>query len=158
MIHNIQCSSLRIPSRRMIFVFVILLFVSQSILHAQIQTGSISFDGRLRNYMVYLPNNYTGSINFPLVIYLHSYGSTAQWGMNYTQLNQVADASDFIVVYPSGIPNWNSVIGDNSGTQTPNVGDVGFINALIDAMSNNHRHKPFQDQYCNYYSWRQSKH
>ncbi len=133
---SIQYSSLRIPSRRMIFVFVILLFVSQSILHAQIQTGSISFDGRLRNYMVYLPDNYTGSTNFPLVIYLHSYGWTAQRGMDYTQLNQVADASDFIVVYPSAVPNWNSVIGDNPGTQLPNVDDVGFINALIDIMSN----------------------
>ena len=133
---SIQYSSLRIPSRRMIFVFVILLFVSQSILHAQIQTGSISFDGRLRNYMVYLPNNYTSSTNFPMVIYLHSYGWTAQQGMNYTQLNQVADDSDFIVVYPSGVPNWNSGIGDNPGWSTPNVDDVGFINALIDTMSN----------------------
>ena len=136
MIHNIQCSSLRISSRRMIFVFVILLFVSQSILHAQIQRDSFEFEGRLRNYMVYLPNNYTGGTSFPLVIYLHSYGWTAQQGMNYTQLNQVADASDFIVVYPSAIPNWNSVIGDNASAQTPNVGDVGFINALIDTMSN----------------------
>jgi len=132
----IQCSSLRISSRRMIFVFLILLFVSQSILHAQIQTGSIDFDGRLRNYMVYLPNSYTGSTNFPLVIYLHCYGWTAQQGMNYTSLNQVADASDFIVVYPSAIPNWNSGIGDNPSWPTPNVDDVGFINALIDTMSN----------------------
>jgi len=122
----------------MIFVFVILLFVSQSILHAQIQTGSISFDGRLRNYMVYLPDNYTGSTNFPLVIYLHSYGWNAQQGMNYTQLNQVADDSDFIVVYPSAVPNWNSGIGDNPGWSTPNVDDVGFINALIDTMSNSY--------------------
>ncbi len=135
---SIQCSSLRISSRRMIFVFVILLFVSQSILHAQIQTGSIDFDGRLRNYMVYLPNNYTGSTTFPLVIYLHSYGWNAQQGMNYTQLNQVADDSDFIVVYPSGVPNWNSGIGDNPGWSTPNVDDVGFIDALIDTMSNNY--------------------
>jgi len=120
----------------MILVFLILLFVSQSIVHAQIQRDSFEFEGRLRNYMVYLPNNYTGNTSFPLVIYLHSYGWTAQQGMNYTQLNQVADASDFIVVYPSAIPNWNSVIGDNASAQTPNVGDVGFINALIDTMSN----------------------
>jgi len=135
---SIQCSSLRISSRRMIFVFVILLFVFQSILHAQIQRDSISFDGRLRNYMVYLPNNYTGSTNFPLVIYLHSYGWNAQQGMNYTRLNQVADDSDFIVVYPSAVPNWNSGIGDNPGWSTPNVDDVGFIDALIDTMSNSY--------------------
>jgi polyhydroxybutyrate depolymerase len=135
---SIQCSSLRIPSRRMIFDFVILLFVSQSTLHAQIERGSFDFDVHLRNYMVYLPKNYTGTINFPLVICLHPYGWTARHMMDYTKLNQVADASDFIVVYPSGIPNWNSGIGDNPSYPTPDVDDVGFINALIDTMSNNY--------------------
>jgi poly(3-hydroxybutyrate) depolymerase len=89
-------------------------------------------------YSTYNRTLVTGSINFPLVIYLHSYGSTAQRGMSYTKLNQVADASDFIVVYPSGIPNWNSDVGDNSRYPTPDVDDVGFINALIDTMSNNY--------------------
>ncbi len=120
----------------MIFVFVILLFVSQSILYAQIQNGSFGFDGRTRNYMVYLPTNYTGSTNFPLVICLHPYDWGAQRMMDYTKLNQVADASDFIVVYPSAIPNWNSGIADNPSYPTPNVDDVGFIDALIDIMSN----------------------
>ena len=139
MIHNIQCSSLRISSRRMIFVFVILLFVSQSILHAQIQTSRFEFEGSTRNYMVYLPSNYTGTINFPLVICLHPYGWGAERMMNYTNMNQVADASDFIVVYPSAIPNWNSGVADNHQYPTPNVDDVGFINALIDIMSNRYR-------------------
>ena len=88
--------------------------------------------------MVYLPNNYTGTISFPLVIYLHAYGWTAQQEMNYTLLHQVADTSDFLVVYPNAIPNWNSGIGDNPSWPTPNVDDVGFINALIDTLSNNY--------------------
>ena len=122
----------------MIFVFVILLFISQSILHAQIQTGSFEFDGRTRNYMVYLPTNYTGSTNFPLVICLHPYGWGAQRMMDYTKLNQVADTSDFIVVYPSAIPNWNSGIAGVPGYPTPDVDDVGFIDALIDTMINSY--------------------
>jgi len=146
----IQNSSLRISSRRMIFVFVILLFVSQSILHAEIQNGSFEFDGHLRNYMVYLPTNYTGSTNFPLVICLHPYDRTAEWMMIYTNFNQVADAYDFIVVYPSGIPNWNSGIGDLPGYTTPNVDDVGFINALIDIMINSYGINPERIYACGY--------
>ncbi len=138
MIHYIQRFSLRISSQRMIFVFVVLLFFFQSILYAQIQTGSFDFEGHHRNYMVYLPNNYTDTISFPLVIYLHAYGWTAQQEMNYTLLHQVADTSDFLVVYPNAIPNWNSGIGDNPSWPTPNVDDVGFINALIDTLSNNY--------------------
>ena len=60
--------------------------------------------------MVFLPYNYPGSTNYPLVIYLHCYGWTAQQGMDYTLLYQVADTADFVVVYPSAIPNWNSLL------------------------------------------------
>jgi polyhydroxybutyrate depolymerase len=147
---SIQCSSLRIFSRRMIFLFVILSFVSQSFLHAEIQNGSFEFDGRLRNYMVYLPTNYTGTINFPLVICLHPYGWGAERMMNYTNMNQVADASDFIVVYPSAIPDWNSGIADNPNYPTPNVDDVGFINALIDIMSNSYSIDPERIYACGF--------
>jgi polyhydroxybutyrate depolymerase len=117
----------------------IVLFYSQSISHAQIQTRSFDFDGHQRNYVVYLPDNYPDTLNFPLVIYLHSYGWTAQQGMNYTLLHQVADTSGFIVVSPSAITNWNSGIGDNPSWPTPNVNDVGFINALIDTLSSHYR-------------------
>jgi len=134
----IHCISLSFSIRRIISVFAVLLFFSQSILYAQIKTGSFDFEGHNRNYMVFLPNNYPGTINFPLMIYLHSYGWIAQQGMNYTKLNQVADKYGFMVVYPSGIPNWNSGIGDNPNWPTPNVDDVGFINALIDTLSNHY--------------------
>jgi polyhydroxybutyrate depolymerase len=125
--------------KKILRTFIILIFIlSISLTYAQIQTGNFDFEGRNRNYMVFLPNNYTGTLNFPLVIYLHSYGWTANQGMNYTLLNQVADTSNFIVAYPSAIPNWNSGIGDNPNWPTPGVDDVGFINALIDTLSNHY--------------------
>ena len=115
----------------MILVCVILLFACQLILHAEIQNSSFEFDGRLRNYMVYLPDDYTGSTNFPLVIHLHSGGWTAQQDMDYIKLNQVAEAYGFIVVYPSAInKRWNS-----DGRPAPEADDVGFIDALIDIMN-----------------------
>jgi len=43
-----------------------------------------------------------------------------------------------MIVYPSGIPNWNSGIGDNSNYPTPDVNDVGYIDALIDNLSNSY--------------------
>lgn len=114
------------------------LFFFQSILYAQIKLGSFEFEGHHRDYKLFLPNNYSTTKSFPLVIYLHSYGWNAQKGMSYTSFNQVADTSDFIVAYPNAIPNWNSGIGDNPDWPTPNVDDVGFINALIDTLNNNY--------------------
>jgi polyhydroxybutyrate depolymerase len=104
----------------------------------QTQNGSFDFEGHQRNYVVYLPNNYTDTIDLPMVIYLHSYGWTAMQGMRYTLLHQVADTSNFIVVYPSAINNWNSGIGDNPDWPTSDVNDVGFINAMIDTLNNHY--------------------
>jgi len=123
---------------RIISVFTVFLFLSQSILYAQIKSGSFDFEGHQRNYKLFLPHNYSITNKLPLVIYLHSYGWTAQQGMNYTSLNQIADTSDFIVAYPSAIPNWNSGVGDNPDFPTPNVDDVAFINALIDTLNNHY--------------------
>ena len=89
------------------FFFILLLF-SQSNLYAQIELGSFDFEEHHRNYKLFLPNNYSITKSFPMVIYLHSYGWTAQQGMIYTSFNQVADAFGFMVVYPCAIPNWNS--------------------------------------------------
>ena len=99
---------------------------------------SFEFEGLQRNYSLFLPNDYTDTIKFPLVIYLHCYGWSASQGKNYTQLHLVADTSGFIVVYPSAEPDWNSGIGDGPGWPTSNFDDVGFINALIDTLSNHY--------------------
>ena len=48
-------------------------------------------------------------------------------------MNDVADSAEFIVVYPNGAgPNnsWNIGV-----SESPNINDVGFINALIDTLS-----------------------
>ena len=105
---------------------------------SQIENGSLDFDGWERSYAVFLPKSYDGTKNYPLVIYLHSYGWTAQKGMNYTALNEVADTHDFIAVYPGARTNWNSGIGDHSQWPTRDNDDVGFIEALIDVLSSDY--------------------
>ncbi len=114
------------------------MFLIQSVLHAQIQEGNFNFDGRNRRYMVFLPKDYTDTSNLPLVIYLHSYGWSAYQDKDYSKLYEVADTAGFIITYPSGIPNWNSGIYENSRWFTPDVDDVGFINALIDTLDNHY--------------------
>ena len=102
--------------------------------HAQLHQGSFTFDGETREYMVYLPGSYDGSSDAPLVISLHCYAWTAQQWMDYSQLHLAADASGYIVAYPSAIPDWNSGIGENPYFPTPQHDDVGFIEALIDTL------------------------
>jgi len=141
MIFSVQCFLSCIKFRRMILfsgIFIVLFF-PQKVSHAQNQTGSFEFEGRTRDYIVSVPNNFRDTTNFPLVIYLHCYGWTAQQGMDYTLMNLVADTSGFIVVYPNAVDMvWNSGIGENPDWPDPDVDDVGFINALIDTLSNHY--------------------
>jgi len=128
-----------IKLREMILLgwILIALFFSQKDSYAQSIPGSFNFEGHNRDYMVFLPNNYADKFDFPLVIYLHSYDWTAEIEMDYTQMHLVADTSGFILVTPNAFERrWNS--GENPDWPAPDVDDVGFINALIDTLSNHY--------------------
>jgi poly(3-hydroxybutyrate) depolymerase len=111
----------------------ILLLTMACISNAQLQTNRIVFDGLLREYFVFLPQNFEPDM--PVVINLHGSGSDdAQWLMNYTLMNNVADTAGFIAVYPQSLPpRWNANCSI-PGISEPNVDDVGFISALIDTL------------------------
>jgi polyhydroxybutyrate depolymerase len=115
----------------------IILLLMPIISFAQIQTSSFEFEGRMRDYFVFLPKNYNGVTKMPVVFDLHGYTLSAQQQMDYSQMNMVADTAGFIVVYPNALnTTWNSGIYDSPiAPPNPNVNDVGFIDALIDTLS-----------------------
>lgn len=104
----------------------------------RVENGNLEFEGEERNYMVVVPKDYVDDEEFPLIIYLHSYGWTAQKGMDYTLIHQAADTFGFLVAFPSASYNWNSGIGERGGWPTSNVDDVEFINTLIDTLSDSY--------------------
>ncbi|NTV84294.1 MAG: T9SS type A sorting domain-containing protein, partial [Bacteroidales bacterium] len=82
-----------------------------------------------RTYRLHLPVDYNPDSLYPLVINMHGLGSNAFEQEIYTEFNNVADTSGFIVSYPNGISEtWN--IASSTGTD-----DVGFISALIDTIN-----------------------
>jgi len=101
-----------------------------------IESGRFEFEDLERDYLLFIPESYSESEELPLVIYLHSHGFTPEDNMEFTQLNQVANTYDFMVVYPRAVTLvWNSGSGDRVGRSTPDVNDVGFIDTLIDTLS-----------------------
>ncbi|MCB9032879.1 MAG: T9SS type A sorting domain-containing protein [Chitinophagales bacterium] len=112
-----------------IFTLLFLLLVGN--IHAQ-QYGQFQFENRVRNYIVYLPKNFSPNENLPLVINMHGFTQNGGFQMNYTKYNALADTARCIVVYPNGIDaRWNS------GTFffiESDVNDVGFLSELIDRM------------------------
>ena len=112
---------------------IILLTLIPIISFAQVDSSSFIFEGIERNYLVFLPTDYNGTDEIPVVFNLHGYTLNARQQMDYSLMNIVADSEGFIAVYPNAAgPNnsWNSGINGS-----PNINDVGFFDTLIDTLS-----------------------
>jgi len=95
----------------------------------------LEFDGRTRNYNMFVPSGYDGSEATPLVFNFHGFGSNAAQQIFFSDLNVDAQERGVIAVYPNGISNsWNA--GACCGVATGReVDDVGFVRALLDEVA-----------------------
>ena len=100
---------------------------------AQTTTLFANYGGLQRRFIVHLPTGYTSGQHPPMVINMHGYGSNDGQQELYTQMDVVADANHFVVVYPNGVDSaWN--VGW-VGALDAGVNDVGFMSLIIDTMS-----------------------
>lgn len=111
---------------------------------AQQTTNNWDFDGLNREYIQYVPASYNANEAVPLVIVLHGLGDNMA-NMAQVGFHQVSDTANFIVVTPQAIVDqaftgstaWNSGAGAFGISLNGDVDDIGFINALIDTISDN---------------------
>jgi len=104
---------------------------------------SLNHDGITREYIIHIPPGYNADIPVPLVFSLHGYTSNNIFNMTYTGFNEISDTANFIIAYPQGTTHlganhWN-VGGFTTGSTTD---DVGFLDNLIDEISNNYNINP----------------
>ena len=97
-------------------------------------TGTIVSNGQSHDYILHVPESYTGEKAVPLVISLHGAMNWPSFQMQLTRWNKAADDYGFIVVYPAGEgggpKNWSM-----RGWRTPSrMPDVVFISDLIDML------------------------
>jgi poly(3-hydroxybutyrate) depolymerase len=127
------------------------IFLANLTLAQTTQTGNISVTSTLqtnnprsRSFTFRLPSNQS-ICNRPLLIALHGDGGTGSGLMSYTGFNALADANNFIAVYPDaqntvwGV-QWNKYADNAAGFAAipdPNAADdVQFISDLIDYFYN----------------------
>lgn len=100
---------------------------------------TITYDGQIREYLLYVPEGYTEAVSWPLIINLHGLGSNSLEQMIYSNFNTLADEHKFMIAYPQGLAatfgevtatHWNA----NFGT---GVDDVGFLSAMLDEIYDN---------------------
>jgi poly(3-hydroxybutyrate) depolymerase len=102
-----------------ILLSIILFAVNLSAQETSIQVGSTT-----RDMIVYAPAGIEA--NRPLVISMHGLNQTMNDQVNQTQFKSVAEANNFVIVFPQAIDNSWQLWG---------TGDTDFILAIIDEMN-----------------------
>ena len=105
-------------------------------------TATITHDALQREYILYVPANYTGSAAVPLVFNFHGYGSNATEQMWYGDFRSIADTANFIIVHPNGMLDGNGTTHFNVGWGGSTIDDLGFVSALLDSISADYNINP----------------
>jgi len=103
---------------------------------------SLTFEGRLRTFLVHVPPQARAESPLPLVLNFHGAGSNATQQRQYTAMNASADRHGYLVVYPDGtgiLPGQRRFLTFNAGGCCPpasnkDVDDVGFTEAILTIM------------------------
>jgi len=120
------------------FVIILIIFSIQNRTNGKVSSG-----GKIRRYLLYVPDSYDPDSPSPLVISLHGF---VQWPAHQKILsgwNELADETGFLVVYPKGrgFPlRWNT----RSGGKDPSTEnrDLNFISDLIDHLGSSYNIDP----------------
>ena len=103
----------------------------------QLTTENILYDGNNREYILYVPQNYSPSISTPILFAFHGGSGYANDFMNYeADFRSIADTANFILVYPQALEDPNDGNSTNWLHKEPtNHKDIFFIETLIDTIS-----------------------
>ena len=111
---------------------------TDTVCYSNSNTESIIHDGIDREYFLYVPDSYNGSVAVPIVFNFHGFGGNAERFMEYADLRSVAETNTFILVYPQGSclegsSHWNPC--PNGPDNKSEADDFGFIEAMINQIS-----------------------
>ena len=100
----------------------------------QLITETIFFENQEREYIIYLPESYNASIEFPVMLNFHGGAGYAQDFIYTNDMRPIADTANFIAVYPQG------AVDPEGGTTSwihkapTDHDDIFFIEAIIEAL------------------------
>lgn len=121
-----------------ILASIFALFLAANSFGQQTINAMIMHGGIQRDYILYVPANYTGSESVPLLFNFHGYTSNALQQMWYGDFRPIADTAGFIIVHPEGTIDGTGNTHFNVGWGGSSVDDVGFTVALIDELAANY--------------------
>lgn len=121
---------------RQFIILFLFLGLSISCFSQQTINGTITHNNLQREYILYVPANYTGDSAVPLVFNFHGYTFTANDQMQYGDFRTIADTEGFIIVHPQGtLFNGNTHWSVGGWTEGSTADDLGFTISLLDSLA-----------------------
>ncbi|MEL6658975.1 MAG: T9SS type A sorting domain-containing protein [Bacteroidota bacterium] len=123
-------------NKRICWYIATLFLLSNGLLAQPFLARTFTYEGNTREYNIYLPDSYDGSVAFPLLFNFHGGGGDIASQIAIADMRSIADTADFILVYPQALPDPNDDGSTNWLHKEPTeVDDVFFIDALIVSLS-----------------------
>ncbi|WP_025739769.1 T9SS type A sorting domain-containing protein [Aquimarina pacifica] len=98
----------------------------------QVINTTLQFDGRTREYRLYVPQSYNPNNPVPLILNYHGFTNTIDIQYNQSNFQQLAEDNQFIFATPQGLGSSAGWAINNSFGGSED--DLGFSNALIDKI------------------------
>lgn len=142
------------PVRIIPFCLLVLNFFSSD-LTAQWSNHSFTWASATRNYRMYIPPAYNPSTPASLVLTLHGLGDNMS-NFSGIGMNLIADTANIIVIVPQALADplagnaWNSGAGISGYYPNAAIDDIGFLNALVDTVSNYYAVNPARIYACGF--------
>jgi len=117
--------------------------------------GMITYQNNARKYILHIPPTYDDTAAFPLVVFLHGGGGSAQTAVNFTNFNPVSKAENFLMVYPQAFfeaSPGSFVWADGRGLapDIQGIDDVGFIDFLVTSLKREYKINPKKVYLCGF--------
>lgn len=143
---------------RQIFIIIFLLFISCSKseessdnfpdfnfeFYEGLSSYKIQYSGLNREFLLYIPSNIENRKNLPVIFNYHGYGSQAVQFFNQTDMVEIADNNQVVLVYPqgsklpSGSTHWNAAPQNSSSKSfinKSNADDIGFFKLILNEIN-----------------------
>lgn len=101
---------------------------------AQVRVDPAVSEGRaLREYVVHVPANYSGSVRIPLVLLFHGAGGSAAASAASSGWSALADRDRFLIVYPQGLRfgQGGPTAWASAGPVDYGIDDLALVRALL---------------------------
>ncbi len=119
-----------------ILILSVIILSANLIIAQQTLEKTLVHDSNTREYTVYIPAGYDGTVKMPLIFSFHGGSGVIADQIDIADMRPIADTAGFILVYPQAWPDPNDGGSTNWNHKTPtDHDDIYFVEAMIESLA-----------------------